>query len=128
MAEDMFDPLTLQLITVAAIVLFGLYQAVMVYWMFSHGKQVAKSSQAHHEEVLDSSQKQHDDAQRRHEEYMTLLQNQHTQAMESLLEQRNQSQRQHAETMAKLDPHALSGAEIEERISDMERVVADKLA
>ncbi|MCY4386554.1 MAG: hypothetical protein OXC18_05565 [Desulfurellaceae bacterium] len=123
----MFDPLTLQLITVAAIILFGLYQAVMVYWMFSHGKQAAESSQVHHEEVMDSSQRQYDNAQQRHEEYMTLLQQQHTQAMESLREQRDQSQRQHHETMAKLDPHSLSGDDLKERISDVEQTIARRL-
>ena len=116
----MLDSHTLQMISAAAIVVFGLYQAVLAYWIFSHGKQSETSLQAHHEETLQ-------DAQQRHEEYMTLLQNQHTQAMQSLHEQREQSQRQHTETMAQLEDPRLSNPDVAERLADMERIVTEKL-
>lgn len=115
----MFDSQTLQVISVAAIVGFGLYQAVLAYWIFSHGKQSAQSSREQHEETLQG-------AQQRHDEYMTALQHQHTEAMQSLREQRDQSQRQHEETMATFKSPP-SGTEMEKRVADMEQIMAARL-
>ena len=87
----MIEQQTLQFISTAAIVMFGLYQVVASLWMILRDRRSAAELKTHHtslqtrhEEMLTVWDDQRADAQRRHEEAMQALQNQHTEAMQAL--------------------------------------------